>query len=1085
MVRRLVVFTVVVWVCLVCAVEAGAALPTPAWKVTSLSEPTSFSASDPFPQLDVYLVRVTNVGNGPSDGTPIVVSDALPASLSFNPSSERFKLGDYRYAYEDGLEEGVFSCSEGPPVSCSDGDVLRPGDSLYMTVPVTVATGAPASVLNAVSVSGGGAASASASETTAIGATPGFAFQGFDGGLLDTEGSSVSQAGSHPYAVRLELQLNTLPASNAFHAIVPVENTRQLTVNFPAGLVIDPNATTRCTEAQLESDQSGAERTNGCPDSSAVGLITPTLNLSEVPIPGASPLYNMVPPPGVPAEFAFDAAGIGAYIHVVGGVRTGGDYGLYGTANDILEAGEINSATVELWGDPSDPSHDLVRGRCAERTYVHEVGLPCSTAPVSTPFLTLPSACSGPLTSTVSSNSWEEPGNFAEDSFATHDVAGGPLGVTGCGKLAFNPSLNVHPETQAGGSPSGLNVDLRLPQKESLEHETQELLAEANLKKAVVTLPAGVTVSPSVANGLGACTPEEIALSSKEKPSCPDSSKVGSAEVITPLLSHPAGGSLYVAQQGNNPFGSLVALYLVVEADGAIIKLPGEVSLDPVTGQVTTTFDKSPQLPFSELKLHIFGGPRAALVTPSGCGSYTTTGQLTPWSSETAFESNSSFQVTGGCGAQGFGPSFSAGTADNQAGGFSPFSVTISRNDGEQALGAVTVTTPPGLLGVIKGVERCPEPQASQGTCGQGSLIGHTTATAGVGPDPVSVTGQVFLTGGYKGAPFGLSIVVPAVAGPFNLGNVVVRASVSVDRSTGQITIVSDPLPTILQGVPLDVRTVNVTVDRSGFMFNPTSCDPLAVTGTLTSAQGASTGVSSRFQAAGCAGLGFHPSFTASTQAATSKKNGASLDVKVGYPTGSQANIRSTAVVLPKQLPARLTTIQQACPEAVFNANPAGCPVGSDIGTATATTPVLAGSLSGPAYLVSHGGAAFPDVTLVLQGEGVTLVLVGSVDIKHGITSSDFASIPDAPISSFELNLPEGPHSGLTAVLPAKAKGSLCGTSLSMPTTITAQDGAQITQNTKIQVTGCGKAKPTRKAHGKKKAKKHARAHGKKAGRKG
>jgi uncharacterized repeat protein (TIGR01451 family) len=1061
--KTLMVLAASVVVVLVGAGAAGAALPAPVWSISSVSAPTSFSASD-IPGTDEYLAVVTNVGNAASDGSPITVSDTLPAGMAFDPTGGYYyylggvSFRDNRYTYGEGLEEGAFSCSEGPPVSCTDtGAVIHPGQSVDLWVPVTVA-GASGSVVNHVSVSGGGAASVSASETATIGSAPGFDFQRFDGGFLGASEAPVSQAGSHPYQAVFDFNLNTLPHTlgPAESRLDPVGNPKQIVTNLPAGLVVNPNATaTKCTEAQLES--------NTCPDSSAVGTVYITIGIYGLPSPALTGLFNMVPPPGVPGEFAFNAAGINLFVHLYGGIRTGGDYGLTATANDVLQFGSIVGVRATLWGDPSDPSHDEVRGACARP---FDIGA-CPVPPVSTPFLTMPSACSGPLTTSIDTNSWQEPANFIQGSFATHDAAGGPVGVTGCGKLGFNPVLSVAPETQTGGSPTGLNADLRLPQRETLEPESQELLAESNLKKAVVTLPAGVTISPSVANGLGACTPEEIGLTSKEKPSCPDSSKVGSAEVITPLLNHPAEGSLYVAQQGNNPFGSLVALYLVVEADGAIIKLPGEVTLDPVTGQVTTSFDKSPQLPFSELKLHIFGGPRAALVTPSACGSYTTTGQLTPWSSETAVESNSSFQVTGGCGAQGFAPSFTAGTSDNQAGGFSPFSVTISRNDGEQALGGVTVTTPPGLLGVIKGVERCPEPQASQGACGQGSLIGHTTATAGVGPDPVSVGGQVFLTTGYKGAPFGLSIVVPAVAGPFNLSNVVVRASVNVDRSTGQITIVSDPLPTILQGVPLDIRTVSVTVDRSGFMFNPTSCDPLAVTGTLTSAQGANAGVSSRFQAANCAGLGFHPSFTASTQAATSKKNGASLDVKVGYPTGSQANIRSTAVVLPRQLPARLTTIQQACPEATFAANPASCPAGSNIGTATASTPVLAGALSGPAYLVSHGGAAFPDVTLVLQGEGVTLVLVGSVDIKHGITSSDFASIPDAPISSFELNLPEGPHSGLTAVLPAKAKGSLCGTSLSMPTTITAQDGAQITQNTKIAVTGCAKAKP------KKKAKKH------------
>jgi hypothetical protein len=316
-----------------------------------------------------------------------------------------------------------------------------------------------------------------------------------------------------------------------------------------------------------------------------------------------------------------------------------------------------------------------------------------------------------------------------------------------------------------------------------------------------------------------------------------------------------------------------------------------------------------------------------------------------------------------------------------------------------------------------------------------------------------------------------LSVVVPAVAGPFNLGNVVVRAAVSVDPHTAQITVSSDPLPTILQGIPLDVRTVNVSIDRPGFMFNPTSCASLAVTGALSSVQGASAPVSSHFQAANCQGLPFKPVFSVSTQAKTSKHSGASLTVKGKFPTGN-ANIHSVAVVLPKQLPARLTTIQQACPEATFAANPASCPAGSDIGVATATTPILATPVVGPAYLVSHGGAAFPDIVAILQGEGVTVDLVGSISIKKGITSSDFETVPDAPISTFQLSLPEGPHSGLAAVLPAKAKGNMCGTSLTMPFTITGQNGAQLKQNVKIQVTGCPAPKKKKKAKAKKGKKK-------------
>jgi hypothetical protein len=527
---------------------------------------------------------------------------------------------------------------------------------------------------------------------------------------------------------------------------------------------------------------------------------------------------------------------------------------------------------------------------------------------------------------------------------------------------------------------------------------------------------------------------------------------------------------VYVAQQGNNPFNSLLAIYVAV-ADpetGVVVKLAGHVVPDPVTGQLTTTFDNNPQLPFTDLKLDFFGGPRAALVNPDACGSYTATSVLTPWSGTPAVEPASAFEVNQGCHVPQFAPSFVAGTVNNQAGGFGALSVTFARGDGDQNLSAIQVKTPPGLLGVLKSVPLCGEPQAAQGACGQESLIGHTTVTAGAGADPASVTGQVFLTGPYRGAPFGLSIVVPAVVGPFNLGTVVVRAAITVDPATTALTVSSDPLPSIMQGIPLQIRTVNVTVDRSGFIFNPTDCEPLALTGTVTSTQGVQAPVSSRFQAANCGVLPFHPVFSVSSPAQTSRNGGAALDVKVSYPSGAQANIHSVAVTLPKQLPARLSTIQQACPEAVFNANPASCGEGSMIGVGTAVTPIFKNPVVGPAYLVSHGGAAFPDIDVVLQGEGVTILLVGHVNIsKAGITSASFFAVPDAPIGSFDLNLPEGPHSALSAV------GSLCASPLTMPTTITGQNGAVVQQATKIKVSGCTPTKKKAKKKKHKKSKKH------------
>jgi hypothetical protein len=392
--------------------------------------------------------------------------------------------------------------------------------------------------------------------------------------------------------------------------------------------------------------------------------------------------------------------------------------------------------------------------------------------------------------------------------------------------------------------------------------------------------------------------------------------------------------------------------------------------------------------------------------------------------------------------------------------------------------------------------------EAGVGACGSASQVGTLTTGAGPGTNPYYVNGKVYLTGPYKGAPFGLSIVNPAIAGPFDLGNVVVRAAIYIDPYTAQVTVTTDPLPQIIDGVPTDIRTVNAVIDRPGFTFNPTNCSPMAVTGTVTGVEGATAAVSSRFQVGGCAALAFNPKFTASTQAKTSKANGASLHVKLvpphegpqvttpgnasgtgtaGSTSGSsaqteEANIARVKVDLPKQLPSRLTTLQKACTAVVFDANPAACPAASVVASAKAITPILPVPLEGPAYFVSHGNEAFPQLILVLQGYGITIDLVGDTFIsKAGITSSTFAHVPDAPVSSFELTLPQGKYSALTA------NANLCTVKggLKMPTEFVAQNGAVIHQSTPIAVSGCPKAHKAKKKP-KKKSKKNSKSKGKK-----
>ena len=557
-------------------------------------------------------------------------------------------------------------------------------------------------------------------------------------------------------------------------------------------------------------------------------------------------------------------------------------------------------------------------------------------------------------------------------------------------------------------------------------------------------------------------------------------------------------------------------MYIVAEdpQSGVLVKLPGEVHLT-ASGQLISTFANQPQLPFEDAELHFFGGERAPLATPAHCGSYTTHATFTPWSGGASVQSSSTFEITRGpetvaepnggtCPGSSlpFGPSLTGGTTNINAGSFSPLTTTIGREDGNQDLQSVQLHMPAGLEGILTGVKLCPEAQANEGTCGAESLIGETTVSAGVGGDPVTVKGgKVYLTETYAGAPFGLSIVNPVKAGPFDLEHdtsssanqpacdcVVVRAKIEVDPFTADLTVTTDStgphaIPHLIDGVPVQIRAVNVTVNRPAFTFNPTNCSPLAITGKITSDENVSEPVSVPFQVSNCAILKFTPKISVSTGAHPSKQNGASLSFKIAYPKnpmGTQSWFQEAKFDIPKQLPARLTTLQKACLASVFEANPAACPPGSLIGRATVHTPVLPVPLTGPVYFVSYGSAKFPDAVLVLQGYGITVDLRGETFIRNGVTSATFPNTPDVPFESIEVTIPAGPHSEFAANLPAKAKNDMCGQKLSMPTLFKAQNGLQINEHTPIGVTGCPKAKakkPHKPAKHARKAAAHAKAH--------
>ncbi len=1036
----------------------------PVWSITSMDSPEVFQPGDSSGYYQVNISAV-NEGEAATDGAPITVSDLLPAGLTATYVKGEVDAGEFFRNY-------AASCTVSP-VSCTYAGKVLPYEALTIHITVDVSPSTRSGGINSATVAGGGAATASVSRPIDVGTTPaGFGIDQFEMAATNEDGSIDTQAGSHPYQLTTTFGLNT--AIGQFNLVVGLEDSnlqavpaalaKDLQFELPPGLIGNPTVFSQCSDTQFTTFfGSGAD---ACPAETAIGvaevLITSAGKLQSVVVP----LFNLKPNVGEPARFGFEVDSTPVYLDTA--VRTGGNYGVVVDVTNISQAVGFVRSRVVFWGVPGSPSHDASRGwNClaggdGEGSCAQQVD-----AQSPPPFITMPTSCTGPLKSAVDADSWQDPGDFVSADSTTHDSEGNLVGLDGCNKLDFKPTISAAADGQAANTPTGLSVDIHVPQAEGL---VATGLAESEVKNTTVTLPQGVALSPGAADGLQACTSDEIALDDPDEPSCPDAAKVATVTIKTPLLPDPLKGEAYLGAQDENPFGSLVALYIVAKdpVSGVLVKLAGQVVPDPVTGQLVSTFADTPQLPFEDLELDFFGTARAPLTTPPTCGTYTTEASIDPWSGNPAATPSSQFEITSGpngtpcADPQPFNPAFTAGMTNNQAGAFSPFTLTMTRPDQDQTLSGVQVRMPPGLLGTLSTVKLCGEPQAAQGTCGAESLIGETTVSAGLGGDPYTVTGgKVYITGPYKGAPFGLSIVNPAVAGPFNLGSVVVRAAISVDPTTAQLTITTDPLPTIIDGIPLQLQHVNVTIDRPSFTFDPTNCNHLSIDATLSSSSGQSAAGSSPFQATNCASLAFDPHLQVSTSGRTSRANGASLLVKLTYPTGPyDANIASVKVELPKALPSRLSTLQRACAAATFQANPAACPAASQIGYAKAITPVLPVPLMGPAYFVSHGGEAFPSLIVVLQGYGVRVDLVGSTFIsKQGITSSTFKTVPDVPVGTFQLYLPQGPFSALTA------NRNLCkGAALAMPTTFLAQNGAEIDQSNKITVIGCPKAKKAKKA---------------------
>ena len=1005
---RIVTLFLLVWVALLtsAAGRVAPAVAAPAFRLDALMNTTAA------PGQDVSLLgQVTNVGTQAASG-PASILITLPRGITGVSMSVG---GGFSCTDVDGsspvLNASIIRCDT------SGLGISRHGFSL-INGRVHIDPAATGTLTTVMSLSGGGSAS-DATTVVPVRATatlPAFGIAAFDAQVSEASGDPYTQAAGHPYAASASIDFNTSTNPRLIAGdLYPVEAAKDIFVDLPPGFVGSPATVEQCTAEQLGNSELIRPRPF-CPGSSQVGTALIRFNGIGFPnVVGPVPVYNMVPPPDAPARFGMNV--LGTVITLNASLRSAGDYGLTVTAANIPEALQIAGTTVTFWGVPSDLSHDNDRACIGDYSPFDVVnpGASCRSSAPRTAFLRNPTSCPPPgqgLPTTLRADSWQHPGVFQESTFFSHltpaypfprEAWGDEIGTTNCAGVPFNPTLDAHPSAPdpEAGKPSGLTVDLTIPQTDD-----PDVPGQSDLKKAVVTLPLGLRVLPASATGLQGCSSAQIALRSDTDPTCPNGSKIGSLTIDTPLIDDQLTGGIYLATPFDNPFNTLIAVYIAARGPGINVKLAGRVDRTD-DGQITATFDDNPQLPFGRLHLEFNGGSRAPLALPKACGTYTTHSVLTGWSGAVV-TSDSSFTLThngkGTCTST-FAPGFDAGTSNPTAGESSPFHLSLTRDDEDAELKALTVSMPNGLTGKIANVTKCTEAAAQAGACSEASRVGSVTVGAGAGPTPFYISnGRAYLTGPYKGAPFGLDIVVPAVAGPFDLGNVNVRSAIFVDKHTAELRVVSDPLPTILQGIPLDVRDVRVAIDRRDFIVNPTSCAPKTIGGTINAIDGRTANVSSRFQVGDCASLGFRPRMVLRVGGSghTARNKTTPLTTTIRMPKG-QANLRFVQVTLPQAINARLTVINDACTRREFEASLVNCRH-AQAGTAIASTPLLRDPLKGAVYFVKNGHP-LPDLFIALRGE-VEFDLIGRITIPGSKRlRTTFDSIPDVPVRSFTLRL--------------------------------------------------------------------------------
>ncbi|TMK56337.1 MAG: hypothetical protein E6G51_10245 [Actinobacteria bacterium] len=825
-----------------------------------------------------------------------------------------------------------------------------------------------------------------------------FGIESFRMEVVDEKGQPFTQAGGPPFESITHYGFNhSFVQSSGGTAGSLDAFLKDLITEQPPGRVGSTTATPRCPGYVVDQEL--------CPGDTQVG--TMTIEYFEEGTPQiftrTRELYNVIPPRGVTSRYS----SVDPYTSSDAHIRSGSDYGTTSGGYNITEEARIIGVTARVWGVPADPSHDAER-RCPG------IGTGCASTAARLPLLRNPTSCTGPLTVRGQADTYQAPGIFVEKSFQMP-------AITGCDKLKFEPTLEWRPTSTEADAPTGLHVHIHIPQNEDPDGNST-----ADLRDLVVKTAPGMVINPSAADGLIGCSPEQVDLGGDGPPHCPDASKVGSAEVITPLLNHPLHGGIYIATPHANPFDTLFAIYLTLDdpETGVVVKLPGRIDPNGQNGQLTTSFSEDPQLPVEDFNLDFFGGPRAVLRTPPGCGTYATEGILTPWSAPQSgppVHTNDSYRISSGpngspCpgreGEAAHQPAFAAGTASNRAGSFSPFSFQLSREDGTQQLVGLGISPPPGLLGKLAGIPYCPDQalvaagfrpgrdEIALPSCSAASQLGEVTVGAGAGPRPFYIHGKAYLAGPYRGAPVSLAVVVPAVAGPYDLGTVVVRSGLGVDLESGRISVASDPLPTVLEGVSLDVRSIAVKLNRPEFTLNPTNCEAAAVEALVTSVFGRSASLSVPFRAVQCGTLKFEPRLSLRLLGKTARGQDPGLRAALRMPPGN-ANIARVGVNLPSSEFLDTTHIRGICTRVEFVSD--SCPRASVYGKATAWTPLLDKPLSGPIYLRASEHR-LPDLVADLHGQ-VRLAIAGQIGSSHGGISTGLAGLPDAAVRKFVLTV--------------------------------------------------------------------------------